>query len=244
MADAAKRRRGSRKTNKPINLEENAKRRQWAGKEAAKEKKEQFRSALQLKFWRRGKEPKEGDHLLAYYPYKRKADSGFFIGIIKEIKGEMFDIFFLYTGAVVPTPYHWLKPIYSWMLTTGKNKNCLSLEDDNGNFYDLEKSCVARFLNKAIKSRYKLNYKGKEPKKRKREVQEQKAPAPKRTAMAAAGPSSATQKEKPGPFGDWMRRFYKQETDSDSETDRGGVRGALDRSTCQYCRCQRVAARW
>tara|TARA_B100001142_G_C14071844_1_gene553872 strand:- start:119 stop:763 length:645 start_codon:yes stop_codon:yes gene_type:complete len=191
MADAAKQRRGSRKTNKPINLEEIAKRRQWAGKEAAKEKEEDFRSALQLPFWRRGEKPKAGDYLLAYYPYKTKKNSGFFIGIIKALpkkEGEMmFDIFFLYTGAVVRTPYHWLKPIYTWMMTVGKNKNCLSLEG-----YDLEKSCVVRFLAKAIKSRYKKNYNGKEPKKRKREVQKQKMPAP------------AT---------------FKQETGSDSETD-------------------------
>ena len=218
--DAVKRRGASRKTKKRI--EYNAKQRQWAGKEAAKEKKEQFRSALQLPFWRRGKQPKVGDYLLAYYPYKKKADSGFFIGKIKEIKGEIFDILFLYTRAVVRTPYHWLKPIYTWMMTIGENKNCLSLEG-----YDLEKSCVVRFLAKAMKFNYKKNYKGKEPKKRKREVQKQKMPAPatpplpKRIAMAAAGPSSRQKREKPGPKGDWMRLFYKQETedDSDSETD-------------------------
>ena len=223
MADAAKRR--GRKRNKPIDLEEIAKQRQWAGKEAAKEKEEQFRSALQLPFWREGEQPKVGDYLMAYWPYKRKADSGFFIGKIENINRENFDtqyfIRFLFTDALEQIPFHWLQPIYTYMKSEGNGRNCRTLKDENGNFYDLEKSCVVRFLNKASATNYKKTYKGKEPKKRKREVQEQKAPPllapPKRTAMAA-GPSSR-QKEKPGPKGDWMRAFFKQETENDSETD-------------------------
>lgn len=231
MAEAAKGRRGSRKTNKPINLEENAKRRQWAGKQEAKEKEDRLRLAKKLHFWREGDRPEVGDFLLAYYPYKRKADSGFFIGKIAYINRENFDtqyfIRFLYTGATIKTPYHWLQPIYTYMKSQRRDKNCGKklLQDEDGNFYDLEKSCVVQFLNKASQPaiEYKKKYKGKEPKKRKREVQEQKAPPllapPKRTAMAAAGPSSATQKrEKPGPKGDWMR-LYKQETENDSKQE-------------------------
>ena len=38
--------------------------------------------------------------------------------------------------------------------------------------------------------------------------------------MAAAGPSSATQKrEKPGTKGKWMRDFFKQETENDSKQE-------------------------
>jgi len=229
MADAAKRRRG-RKRDKPIDLKENADRPQWAGKQEAKEKEERLRLAKQIPFWREGERPKVGDYLLAYYGFEKRGNSGFFIARIAKINTEKFDtqyfVYFFLSKATVERTFHLLQPIYTWMKSEGKGRNCLSLED-NGNFYDLEKSCVVRFLNKASATKprsYTKRYKGKEPKKRKREVQEQKAPPllapPKRTAMAAAGPSSATQKrEKPGPKGKWMREFFKQETEDDSKQE-------------------------
>ena len=237
MAEAAKRRRGSRKTNKPIDLEKNADRPQWAGKQEAKEKEDRLRLAKQIPFWREGERPKVGDYLLAYFGFEKRGNSGFFIARIAKINTENFDtqyfVYFFLSKATVKRTFHLLQPIYTWMKSEGKGRNCRPLKDENGNFYDLEKSCVVQFLNKASQPaiEYKKKYKGKEPKKRKREVQEQKAPPllapPKRTAMAAAGPSSATQKrEKPGTKGKWMREFFeetendsKQEMEDDSETD-------------------------
>jgi len=231
MAEAAKRRRGSRKTNKPIDLEKNADRPQWAGKQEAKEKEDRLRLAKQIPFWREGERPKVGDYLLAYFGFEKRGNSGFFIARIAKINTENFDtqyfVYFFLSKATVKRTFHLLQPIYTWMKSEGKGRNCRPLKDENGNFYDLEKSCVVRFLNKASATKprsYTKRYKGKEPKKRKRKVQEQKAPPllapPKRTAMAAAGPSSATQKrEKPGTKGKWMRDFFKQETENDSKQE-------------------------